>query len=203
MVATTFSPLTLRALTPSFQRHLLSINRSPMTVRCYLAAVTSLASFLDQGGLPTGASAIKREHLEAYFATRLGEVKPSSALVAYRALSVFWQWVISEDEVEVSPMARMHPPSVHFDPPAVLDEGEVVRLLAVCEGRAFSDRRDLAIIRLLLDTGMRRGELTGLKVSDVDLQDATALVLGKARRPRVIPFGRKSAQALDRYLRVR
>jgi hypothetical protein len=45
MVATTFSPLTLRALTPSFQRHLLSINRSPKTVRCYLAAVASLASY--------------------------------------------------------------------------------------------------------------------------------------------------------------
>ena len=78
-------------------------------------------------------------------------------------------------------MARMHPPSVSYDPPAVLDEGEVMQLLSACEGRTFSDRRDMAIIRLLLDTGMRRGELTGLKVSDVDLKDATALVLGKGR----------------------
>jgi hypothetical protein len=61
----------------------------------------------------------------------------------------------------------------------------------------------MAIIRLLLDTGMRRGELTALKVSDVDLQDATALVLGKGQRPRIVPFGRKSAQTLDRYFRVR
>ena len=100
-------------------------------------------------------------------------------------------------------MSRMRPPIVPERPPAVLSSSEIARLLAVCEGRTFSDRRDLAIIRLLLDTGMRRAELTGLKVSDVDLTDATALVLGKGRRPRVVPFGPKSAQTLDRYLRVR
>ena len=50
---------------------------------------------------------------------------------------------------------------------------------------------------------MRRAELTGLKVSEMDLQDGTVLVLGKGRRPRLVPFGRKAAQALDRYLRVR
>ena len=181
MVATAPNPLSLRVLAPSFRRHLSSLNRSPGTVRCYLAAVTGLTTFLERNRLPTAAPAIEREHLEAYFATRLGEVKPSSVLVTYRALNVFWQWVTSEGEVEDSPMARMHPPSVQFDPPAVLADVEVVRLLAACEGRAFADRRDMAIIRLLLDTGMRRAELTGLKVSGVDLQVATALVLELTR----------------------
>jgi hypothetical protein len=102
MAVTTSSPLTLRALTPSFQRHLLSINRSPKTVRCYLAAVAGLTSFLQRDGLPTDVPAIRREHLEAYFATRLREVKPSSVLVSYRALNVFWLWVASEGEVEGS-----------------------------------------------------------------------------------------------------
>ena len=45
--------------------------------------------------------------------------------------------------------------------------------------------------------------MTKLKLSDVDLKDATALVLGKGRRPRVVPFGKKTSHALDRYLRVR
>jgi integrase len=50
---------------------------------------------------------------------------------------------------------------------------------------------------------MRRAELAGLRVDDVDLQDATAGVLGKGRRPRIVPFGRRTAHALDRYLRAR
>jgi site-specific recombinase XerC len=61
----------------------------------------------------------------------------------------------------------------------------------------------MAILRLLLDTGMRRSELAAIRVSDVDLIDASVLVMGKGRRPRVLPMGNQSAKALDRYLRVR
>jgi integrase len=58
-------------------------------------------------------------------------------------------------------------------------------------------------VRLLLDTGMRRAEIAGLKVEDVDLDQQVAIVMGKGRRPRACPFGNKTAQALDRYLRLR
>jgi site-specific recombinase XerD len=75
--------------------------------------------------------------------------------------------------------------------------------LKVCEGTDFESRRDMALVRLLLDTGLRRSELAGLKVEDLDLDHNVALVLGKFRRPRAVPFGRRTALALDRYLRAR
>jgi site-specific recombinase XerD len=50
---------------------------------------------------------------------------------------------------------------------------------------------------------MRRAEIAGLHVEDVDFDHNVALVLGKGRRPRACPFGRKTAQALDLYLRAR
>ena len=80
---------------------------------------------------------------------------------------------------------------------------ELERLLAVCAGTSFEDRRDTAIIRLLASTGMRRGECVGLRVEDVDFDHEVALVLGKGRRPRACPFDRQTSRALDRYLRVR
>jgi site-specific recombinase XerD len=55
--------------------------------------------------------------------------------------------------------------------------------------------------RSLLDA--RRGELADLQLSDLDLDLEVALVLGKGRRERALPYGRKTAVALDRYLRVR
>lgn len=76
-------------------------------------------------------------------------------------------------------------------------------LLDTCTGPGFPEHRDSAIIRQLLDTGMRRAELAGLTVEAVDLDALHVLVMGKGRRPRVVPFGVKTAQALDRYLRVR
>jgi site-specific recombinase XerC len=50
---------------------------------------------------------------------------------------------------------------------------------------------------------MRLSELAGLSLDDIDLDSGSAAVLGKGRRLRVCPFGAKTAQALDRYLRVR
>ena len=79
----------------------------------------------------------------------------------------------------------------------------LARLLKACEGRDFTSRRDTAIILLLVDTGMRRAECVGMTVDDVDLDQRIVWVLGEGRRPRALPIGRKTAQALDRYLRVR
>jgi site-specific recombinase XerD len=73
-----------------------------------------------------------------------------------------------------------------------------VRLFGV-----FLARRDTAILRLLVDSGMRSAELAGLKVADLDLDLGVAVVLGKGRRERACPFGHKTARALDRYLRAR
>jgi integrase len=56
---------------------------------------------------------------------------------------------------------------------------------------------------VLLDSGARRAELVGLRVDDFDFEHDVARVIGKGRRERVLPFGRKTAVALDRYLRVR
>jgi integrase len=72
----------------------------------------------------------------------------------------------------------------------------------VCEGKDFEARRDTALI-VLLDTGARRDELMSRKLTDLELELDVLLVLGKGRRERTLPFGRKSALALDRYLRVR
>jgi site-specific recombinase XerC len=70
-------------------------------------------------------------------------------------------------------------------------------------GKDFNAGRDVAIIRLLIDSGMRRSEIAELKVKDLDWDNNLAFVVGKDRRPRACPFGRKTAQALDRYLRLR
>jgi site-specific recombinase XerD len=71
-------------------------------------------------------------------------------------------------------------------------------------GPGFAARRGTAIVRLLLDTGMRRAECTHLKANDIDFEhDVAFSVLGEGHRPRASPFGRKTAQALDRYLRAR
>jgi site-specific recombinase XerC len=188
----------------SFSRHLRAENKAPSTVVTYAKAVQQLDDFLASSGMPRAVAGVRREHVEA-FLVGLQERGMRAATVAqrFRSLQQFFKWLDQEGEVKASPMANMRPPHVPETPPPVIREEELRRLLSACEGPELEQRRDAAVIRLFLDTGMRRGELSGLRVEDVDFDHDVALVTGKGRRPRACPFGRKTAQALDRYLRVR
>lgn len=198
------SGLPLRHAIDSWRLSLRAANRSPATIHTYVDAAERLERFLRQSGMPVSLAAIRREHIEAFLVSlQDAGSRPATVSLAYRCIQAFWKWAMSEDEVRESPMARMTPPIVPEEPPPILRPEEIRAILEACAGTGFEARRDTAIVRLLLDTGMRRGELAGLRVDDVDLDESVALVMGKGRRPRACPFGTKTAQAIDRYLRAR
>ncbi len=191
------------SLAGSFRLSLEATNRSPRTIKTYLEALGLFVRFLRERGMPTTAASITREHVEHFMAGELERTSPTSASIRYRALQQFFKWAEGEGEVSSSPMIRMTPPHIPEDPPPVLRPEQLAALVKACEGTGFAERRDMAVIMLLLDTGMRRDELAKLDVDDVDMQLKAATVVGKGRRRRSCPFGRKTAQAIDRYLRAR
>jgi site-specific recombinase XerD len=82
----------------------------------------------------------------------------------------------------------------------VLKPRQVDRLLAGPEPVDPIGLRDRAILELLYATGIRVGELCGLRLGDVDLAGDTVLVLGKGAKQRVVPFGEPARDALLDYL---
>ena len=194
---------TLSSLAPSFRRSLQARNCSPRTVEVYTTALRLCTEYLGSEGHSTVATQVTKRDLEGWIASLTDHYRPSSVSLYYRSLQPFWKWCVDEEEVTASPMARLKPPIVPEIPIPVLTPTDVSLLMGTVDGRTFLDRRDRAILSLLLDTGMRRSEVAGLRTDDIDLLDATAVVLGKGRRPRVVPFGRRTTQAIDRYLRVR
>jgi site-specific recombinase XerD len=193
----------ISTLARSFRRSLLSENKAPRTVETYCDAVRLLAEHLERTGMPASVAAIRREHVESFVADLLTRNKPATASNRYRALRVFFRWLAEEGEIAESPMRNMSPPAIPETPVPVLSDDAIKRLLKACEGKDFADRRDMAIVRLFIDSGMRRAELAHLSVSDVDLDQSVVVVLGKGRRPRTCPFGHKTGIALDRYIRAR
>ena len=86
----------------------------------------------------------------------------------FRALQQFWKWWSGEEE-RPNPMAGMSPPMLPEQPVPVLRDDQLRALLKSCEGREFVQRRDLAIVYLFLDCGLRRAELAGLHVGTSSL----------------------------------
>jgi site-specific recombinase XerD len=201
----------LAADVASFGRHCRAGNLSPRTTETYMDAALRLAAFLANHGMPTELSEIRREHFESFIADQLDHFKATTAHNRYRGCQAFFRWALDEGLVKESPMARTKPPRLPEEPPAILREPELRALLGVCEAdKSFAGIRDAALVRIFLDTGARRAEISNLRydpsdelVNDVDLDQALIRVLGKGRRERVVPIGNKAIRALDRYLRVR
>jgi site-specific recombinase XerD len=202
MPTSTYAPDALASLRDSFALHL-DATRAPATRRVYLAAIDNLIRYLEANGMPTAARAVKREHVESYIASRRELVKPASQSIEYRALQQFWRWAVEEEEVDSSPMARMRPPRVPDAPVPVVDVADFRKLLKTTEGKDFRNRRDAAILLTLFDSGIRAGELVGMKLPDIELRERLAYVTGKGGHTRAVRFGTKTAVAIDRYLRLR
>lgn len=190
-------------LVESYRRNLEAGNRSPATVRTYLFGLAAFGEFLEKKGMPRNVAALSREHVEAFVSEILATRSNATARLWRVVVGGFLEWLREEGEITANPASRVRTPMAEAPSVHVLKPEEVRALLKACDGAAFEDRRDKAILLLFLDTGMRRAELAGLKVTDVDFSQNIAFVMGKGRRPRACPFGRKTAAALDRYLRMR
>ena len=183
----------------SFARSLRARNRSPKTISSYLEAVRLLSEHAKGRDLIS----LRRGDIQAFLADQLDHHRPTTAAVRFRSLQQLYRWAMEEELIEVSPMTGLRPPAIPDEPVAVLNASTISKLLASMNGRSFDDRRDTAIVRLFLDTGMRSLELASLTTADIDLDQDVAVVLGKGRRPRACPFGDKTGQAIERYLRER
>ena len=193
----------IRTLLPDWARHLKAKNRSGATIASYLRCGHNLADFLAAQGMPTNAGAVTREHIEAFLADMLDRLSASTTAKHYRSLQQLWKWLADDGEIPRSPMERMSPPAVPEQPVPILTDDELARLLAAAKGTDHDHRRDTAILRILIETGIRLAEISGLSVGDVDWDQDVLRVMGKGRRGRAAPFGAKTADALRRYLRAR
>jgi site-specific recombinase XerC len=183
-------PDALTSLRDSFALHL-DATRKPKTTRIYLAALDGLIAHLEMNGMPTATRSVRREHVESHIAARRETVKPTTLSIEFRALQQSFRWALEEDEIERSPMERMKAPTVPRSPVPVVAVADFRKLLKTAEGNAYNARRDTAILMTFLDSRMRLGELTGLKVGDVDVRGRLAYVTGKADHVRAVKSARR------------
>ena len=187
----------------SFRRHLRAEGRSERTATIYGQAIRFHAAWLVARGRPATLDELSRAGIRAWLAELADSHEPSTVRTRYKGLRRFCRWLVAEGELTVDPMTNLEVPMVQDKPVPVLSDAELTALLKACAGKTFSDRRDEAIVRLLLDCGLRVSELSGLNLGEVDLDREMALVTGKGNKVRAIYFGARTARALDRYLRER
>jgi site-specific recombinase XerD len=197
-------PAVFDGVMDSYRRWLEAGQRTPATQRVSVTAIRLLARFLVAHALPERIELVTREHIELWLVnTRSRGLKLSSVNRYADNLRAFMRWCVDEEYLDRSPMERIRRAREDQAPPDVLTDEEIRALFKACEGKDIYARRDMAMMRLWFATGMRRGELTGLRVQDVDLHQRLITVTGKNRKTRHIRIGIRTIVILERYLKQR
>jgi integrase len=198
-------PDPLSGLWESYVRKLKAEAKSDRTITTYTEAVNRLVRFATEP-----PEDMTRDQVREFFADPNATRSRGTYATTFRSLTSFYKWAVAEGEIEVSPMQGMKLGSVPVTPAPLVSQADLVRLLATCahDGgtfmEKFTNRRDNAILRVMLDAGLRRAEVANLKASDIHLDDgAIGPFVGKGGKVRTAYIGASTVRAIDRYLRVR
>lgn len=178
------------------------LNRSTETRKTYATAVRQLHAHQQAHGRPTATDEVTAFHVRSYLVDVLDRTSASTAVTRWGGLLAFFKWATSEGLRTGDPMADVERPQRPELLTPVLTDDELRAIFATCDAR-FDGLRDLALMRLLLTTGIRRSECAGITLDDLDLRGQTVKVMGKGRRERLVHVEDGTALALRRYLRAR
>lgn len=177
--------------------------RSPATLRLYGQSIRFFSAWLEAQGRTATLDELTRSAIRAWLADLSDTLEANTVKTRHRGLYRFCAWLIDEGELDEHPMATLRPPTPKPKPVPVLSDADLAALVQACQGKDFNARRDEALVRLLLETGMRNAEACGLTLDTLNLDTGTAIVKGKGSKIRAVYFGARTARALDRYLRLR
>jgi integrase/recombinase XerC len=121
----------------------------------------------------------------------------------------WYRYMERRNIVHANPFAEIRSLRTEKRLPSFLFEDEMARLIempshdACPDHDAFWKLRDRAVLETLYSTGCRISELVSLNLSDVDLKNRTARVLGKGSRERYVFLGAAAVEALSDYMTLR
>ncbi|MBI2081352.1 MAG: tyrosine recombinase XerC [candidate division NC10 bacterium] len=178
---------------------------SPHTCRAYAADLDQFAAFLERRSGPAEGpvrlEAVDPLAVRAFVAARLqaGDARRTVArkLAAVRGL---FQACCREGLLRANPARVVPSPRGPQRLPRYLTVDEAAQLLSGPAGTTPEALRDYALFELAYSSGLRVGELTGLDVPALDLDEGLVRVLGKGRKERVVPLGSRAVAALRAYL---
>ncbi len=188
--------------------------KSPKTISWYSANLKSFHNYLKNRHLPYSLDNIDTKLLREYVLYLMKRTRyenhphtpakpePLSSATIHghvRTLRAFFNWLVAEGLSQTNPANGLKPPKITMKVVSTLSDGEI-RAILNSFGNSPSDVRNQTVFMLLLDTGLRIGELVHLTMDNVHMDEGYLKVMGKGRKERIVPIGINAQKALQRYL---
>jgi integrase/recombinase XerC len=181
--------------------------RSPLTVEAYERDLVEFGAFLKETHGSASLRTVKPTQIRQFIAHMFDDRGYDSRTVCRKLSSIraLYRFLKITGVLENDPAAAIPGPSVSKKRPAPLKVDEVMKLLrTTLAGRTDEARlRDVAIMELFYASGMRRAEVAGVRLADVDLAERTIRVTGKGNKERTVVINHAAAETIEAYLRAR
>ena len=202
--------LNIKNLIQGFKLSCQAENKSPKTIEWYNSFLERFAQFLIIRGLPTDIADISTTNIRLFIRYLQTEAKvpntakPLSAATVQgytRTLKAFFSWLMREDYITSNPMTKIPIPKGEHKIVNTFSNEQIAKLLNICQLSDGTGYRNLTIILLLLDSGLRVSELININLEDVNLtQGYITIRRGKGFRERVVPIGSLVQKSIWKYL---
>lgn len=202
------SPETMASRLVEFMSWLATRNYSPETIVRMDRSISVFVAWCEEREVvrPTGVTRTLLEryarHLYAWKTPRGGVRSARSQHNDLSALRQYFKYLARRDYVAYSPAADLELPKIGQSlPRVVLTHVEMEQVLSQPDVKTRTGVRDRSILEMQYSTGLRRHELTSLRVHDLDRSQSTVMVRqGKGRKDRVVPLGERAQDWAERYL---
>jgi integrase/recombinase XerC len=184
-------------------------NASPHTLRNYTSDLHQFLFHLThtQDGEPRAAPELEqidnltiREFLGALYQKRNNKSSVARKLATLRS---FMKFLSAQGAIQTNPAKIVASPKLESHLPDYMSIDAITHLIEAPDANTDLGKRDRAILELLYGAGVRVSELVGLNLGDISVGEGLIKVVGKGRKERIVPFGRRAAEALESYLLVR
>lgn len=199
----------MKRYTDEFKRYLeIERGASQHTIASYLSDLRQFFDFIGETVLCTGDSdsGIDIKKIDnVIIRTFLGylhkkRMRSSSMARKLATLRTFFKFLCREGYIEKNYAKVVATPKMEKRIPSFLPVDEIFHLIETPDRRTFLGLRDRAILEIFYATGIRVSELVSLNYDDLNQELRFIKVKGKGNKERIVPFGKKAAEALNEYL---
>ena len=174
---------------------------SPHTVASYRADLAGFFNFLKSDYQEEDISRVDHFMIRSWIVQLLEKgMSPRSVNRKITALKSYYRFLLNHNVIRENPMSKVISPKTSSRLPAYVEAGSMQKLFETVDfGDGFEGLRNRLIFEIFYLTGMRRAELIGLKVQDIDLSRGDMKVTGKRNKERIIPFTEKLGRQIRAY----
>jgi len=176
---------------------------SQNSINSYEYDLNLFKNYLKSNSINISPLECNSETIKRYLYSELSTKKTRSMARGISALKSYYNFLVFENLIKISPLSDIDTPKIEKKLPEVLTENEILKIINSIDNNYPFSIRNRAIIEVLYGTGIRVSELTDIKLSNIFFEEKILKVKGKGDKERFVPIGNVASNSIKIYLEER